>query len=251
MFRIPQSPPPPGSLCNHNAPVFHRVLITSPMKNRPEIRIPYHPGSQGPPPQRVVRNSRFGFVFRNVSIILPMKNRSEIGMPYYLGSQRPQRVIRNSYSGSVFQGASLTHPMKSKAEIGIAFHPRSQGPLPQQMVRNSYFGSVFHGVSITPVLTIWCWNRALCFLDVVGCISVYGCTIVFCVTVCRLCESWSSIRTLVGAKRDGEMLPDSESRNVSHCPQVVSDVGCSSNPFASSSSLPSDYDVSNVLDHIS
>ena len=102
-----------------------------------------------------------------------------------------------------------------------------------------------------PVLTIWCWNRALCVLDVVGCISVCGCTIVFCVTVCRLCESWSSIRTLVGAKRDGEMPPDSESRNVSHCPQVVSDVACSSKPFASSSSLPSDYDVSNVLDHIS
>ena len=100
----PTKPPPPGSLCNHNAPVFHRVLITSPMKNRPKIRIPYHPGSQGPPPQRVVRNSRFGFVFRKVSIILPMKNRSEIGMPYHLGSQRPQRVIRNSYSGSVFQG---------------------------------------------------------------------------------------------------------------------------------------------------
>ena len=65
-------------------------------------------------------------------------------------------------------------------------------------------------ISDMPVLTMECWNQALCLLDVFGCISVYGCTNVFCVSVCRLCESWSSIRTQVGATRDCEMPPDSE-----------------------------------------
>ena len=86
--------------------------------------------------------------------------------------------------------------------------------------------NVFNAAAISdmPVLTVWCWNQALCFLHVFDCISVYGRTNVFCASVCQLCESWSSIRTQVGATRDCEMPPDSESRMVLHCPQVVADV---------------------------
>ena len=113
--------------------------------------------------------------------------------------------------------------------------------------------SMFHAAAISdiPVLTIWCWNQAMCFFDVFGYISKYGRTHVFCVSVCRLCESWSSIRTQVGAGRDFDMPSDSGARVVWHCPQVVADVEWSAEKLASSYSLPSDYDLSNVLDHIS
>ena len=113
--------------------------------------------------------------------------------------------------------------------------------------------NVFNAAAISdmPVLTVGCWNQALCFLHVFDCISVYGRTNVFCASVCQLCESWSSIRTQVGATPDCEMPPDSESRMVLHCPHLVAAVGKSAKPLANSSSLPSDYDLSNELDHIS
>ncbi len=115
--------------------------------------------------------------------------------------------------------------------------------------------NMFHSAAISdmPVLTIWCWNQAMCFFDVFGYISVYGRTNVFCVSVCRLCESWSSIRTQVGAGRDFDMPSDLGARvawlgtahRLSLMPSEVR------RKLVSSSSLPSDYDLSNVLDHIS
>ena len=92
--------------------------------------------------------------------------------------------------------------------------------------KDSAYKYVFTAAAINdmPVLTVLCCNQALCCLDMFGNISVYGRSNVFGVSVCRLCESWSSIRTQVGATRDCEMPPDSESRMVLHCPQVVADV---------------------------
>ncbi len=86
--------------------------------------------------------------------------------------------------------------------------------------------NMIHAAAISnmPVLAIWCWNQAMCFFDVFVYISVSVRTNVLCVSVCRLCESWSSIRTQVGANRDFDMPSDSGPRVVWHCPQVVADV---------------------------
>ena len=47
------------------------------------------------------------------------------------------------------------------------------------------------------------------------------------------------------------MLPDLESSLELHCPHLVAHVGKRAKPLVSSSSLPPDYDLSRVQDHIS